>query len=209
MPTEFHPIAEIFPRVTPKAYFDLECSILKVGLREPIWTHEGVPIDGRARLEICQNHDIQPRFNDWQHSEIVAEDYASFLCIKNQLTRTMSCDQRAISAALLVPFLEEMYLDKHLKSVSDSTEANDKLVYFVEAVGLNKVKIGVADDPHDRLRRLRLMSPVELRLITSIPGGFVIEKRIHTILRGHRSHGEWFHMSTKVVSLIARVKECC
>src|SRR5262245_44385141 len=45
-----------------------------------------------------------------------------------------------------------------------SSDAPTSWVYFIEAVGLNKVKIGTSDNPEDRLRQLATGSPVPLKI---------------------------------------------
>ncbi len=62
---EFHPIASIFPLMEGREYEELVESILKNGLREPIWMHEGKIIDGRNRYRACMECGVLPRFRQW------------------------------------------------------------------------------------------------------------------------------------------------
>lgn len=65
-------------------------------------------------------------------------------------------------------------------------------VYFIEATGLDRVKVGVARDPRKRLAELQVGSAVELRLIKAVPGDREIEYELHRRWREHRTIGEWF-----------------
>ena len=58
---KFKVIAEfrdLLPDLTPEEYKELEASICKEGLREPliVWKERGVLIDGHNRLKICKEH---------------------------------------------------------------------------------------------------------------------------------------------------------
>jgi len=50
---EFHEIANIFPLMQGADFDDLCQDIAANGLIEPIWTHDGMIIDGRNRYRAC------------------------------------------------------------------------------------------------------------------------------------------------------------
>jgi Meiotically Up-regulated Gene 113 (MUG113) protein len=52
-------------------------------------------------------------------------------------------------------------------------------VYFIEAIGLSKIKIGTSDNPEKRLTQLTTGAAVPLKLITTIPGDVELEKSLH------------------------------
>lgn len=77
-------------------------------------------------------------------------------------------------------------------------------VYFVQAVTLGLVKIGVADDAAKRLRHVALASPDRLRVL-----GFTIcwrrgrsEAEFHAMFAAERRHGEWFYPSERLLDFI-------
>ncbi len=77
-------------------------------------------------------------------------------------------------------------------------------VYFVEAVGLDRVKIGSTRNLAHRLDSLRNAAPVELRLLKLIPGGLREEQALHRHFAEYRVHLEWFVLTplrTFIVSL--------
>lgn len=76
-------------------------------------------------------------------------------------------------------------------------------VYFVEAVGLDLIKIGHSIDLMKRLVSLLTSSPARLFVIGSIPGGRQKEREIHVALHAHRSHGEWFRKTPEVMAIVA------
>ena len=68
------------------------------------------------------------------------------------------------------------------------------MVYFIEAVGGNAVKVGYTrKDPAKRLQELSVGNHCELLLLGVIPGPQTREGEIHaTIGSQNRIRGEWF-----------------
>lgn len=77
-------------------------------------------------------------------------------------------------------------------------------VYFIEAVGRNRVKIGYAVDPEKRLADLDGANPDDLQLLFSVPGDRATEKEYHRKYRHLRVPGkrEWFHFDGKLKQFI-------
>lgn len=65
-------------------------------------------------------------------------------------------------------------------------------VYFLLAPTVGVVKIGCSIDIVRRLGEIRLISPVILELIGTVPGGFNVEAAYHKRWAQLRQHGEWF-----------------
>lgn len=63
-------------------------------------------------------------------------------------------------------------------------------VYFVEAVGLERIKIGKSRRPVARLRELAAVVPVHTSLLACVTG--ISEERVHSMFAKWRLHGEWF-----------------
>lgn len=76
------------------------------------------------------------------------------------------------------------------------------MVYFIQAVSVNLIKIGRSINPERRLVQLRLLSPVDLKIIGAVPGGPAEECLIHSGLDFLRSHGEWFHGTPMLMKFI-------
>lgn len=77
----------------------------------------------------------------------------------------------------------------------------DEVVYFISDG--TAVKVGTTRrDIESRLRALQTGNPRTLRLLAAIPGGEVVEKRIHTALDAHRLSGEWFDSAVALRYLI-------
>jgi hypothetical protein len=81
-------------------------------------------------------------------------------------------------------------------------------VYFIEAVGTNRVKIGYAGNPRERLCQLQpgsLGHP--LRLLFSVPGNRETEAEYHHRYRHLRvsADSEWFYFDSKLKQLIDAV----
>lgn len=82
-------------------------------------------------------------------------------------------------------------------------------VYFVQAQGLEPVKIGYANagGVRDRLRALQTGSPVRLLLKSVIEGEQDLERELHRRFAKLRLHGEWFHPDHEM-ELVAGVRLC-
>ena len=75
-------------------------------------------------------------------------------------------------------------------------------VYFIEAPANRLIKIGRSTDPHARLSRLRLMSPVPLEIRGVLPGDAKLEAALHSHFDELKSHGEWFFAAARLTSFI-------
>lgn len=78
---------------------------------------------------------------------------------------------------------------------AEPVEREGPVVYFLEAVGLDRVKIGWTAKLHARIGELRTLIPVDVEIIRAIPGGQNEETELHRRFRAHRLHGEWFTLS--------------
>ena len=73
-------------------------------------------------------------------------------------------------------------------------------IYIIEAEELERIKIGVADNPDARLSALRALSPCTIRIAALITVGnredaFLLESELHKRYVSRRIHGEWFDVS--------------
>lgn len=88
-------------------------------------------------------------------------------------------------------------------------------VYFVEAAGANRIKIGWtgADSARDRVRALQTASPFELGILLEAPGTMADEQKIHAHFDRFRvaPTTEWFHANDALWSymlMVASAKNC-
>jgi hypothetical protein len=73
------------------------------------------------------------------------------------------------------------------------------LVYFCQAEVGGPIKIGRAQDPHERLRFLQTASPFKLRITHVMEGGAARERALHARHGVRRLYGEWFEPTTELV----------
>jgi hypothetical protein len=66
------------------------------------------------------------------------------------------------------------------------------VVYFIEAIGVEMIKVGFTRDLPKRLADLKTALPIDLRVLTTMPGDRETEARIQAALAEHRVRGEWF-----------------
>ena len=109
--------------------------------------------------------------------------------------------------------------DKHASALSEriNTLAADLLldvgvcagtsgeVYFIEAVGADRVKIGVSGDVDKRFAQLAASFPGPLKLLGKVAGGRAREGSLHRRLANFHIGGEWFHLTPGVREVIRAV----
>lgn len=82
------------------------------------------------------------------------------------------------------------------------------LVYFIEAMGCDRIKIGftASSSASARVRDLQTGCPFPLQVIATLPGSVATEERIHTRFRKFRvmPNAEWFHASPILRAYISR-----
>jgi hypothetical protein len=71
-------------------------------------------------------------------------------------------------------------------------------VYFIEAVGLDKIKIGVSDNPEKRLQQLATGSAVSLKLKAKMLGDALTESEMHRKFDHLRVDREWFYATKEL-----------
>ena len=75
-------------------------------------------------------------------------------------------------------------------------------VYFIEAVGSGRVKIGKADLLGARLAGLSCASPFPLRVLLTVPGAEDEESELHERFAHLRVHREWFLLQGELLDYI-------
>lgn len=76
-------------------------------------------------------------------------------------------------------------------------------VYFVQAVNGGLIKIGIAQDPQQRLAAMQAGCPIQLRIIALIgDSNWFDEQRLHRLFEADRRHGEWFEPSARLLDYI-------
>jgi hypothetical protein len=76
-------------------------------------------------------------------------------------------------------------------------------IYFIEAEGLRRIKIGQTDELQVRFRDLSCSSPVPLTVLLVLQAGGVTEAQLHRKFHADRVHGEWFNASDDLRDYIA------
>lgn len=100
---EFHPIANIFPMMSPEEFAELRKDIQQNGQLEPVWLHaDGRIIDGRNRYKACMELGITPKYRTWDGSGSLTQ----FVVSLNLHRRHLSAEQRAAVAVKMLPMLE-------------------------------------------------------------------------------------------------------
>lgn len=74
----------------------------------------------------------------------------------------------------------------------------DGFVYFIEAEGSQRIKIGYSKDPDGRIKSLQTGSPFPLKLLLAVPANQEKEAELHQQFADLRLDGEWFHAAKRL-----------
>ena len=92
----YHRVADLFPPMSAEDFARLKNDIQAHGLREPIVRYQGAIIDGRHRLQICEQLGIQPHFREFDGQEI---ELLPYVLSMNLARRHLTAGQRAALGA--------------------------------------------------------------------------------------------------------------
>lgn len=95
---KIHPIADIFPRMSDDEFRELVTDIDTYGVREPAWTWNKQVIDGRHRVQACEELGIKCPTREYDGSEA---ELVAFVLSLNLKRRHLNASQRAMVAANL------------------------------------------------------------------------------------------------------------
>ena len=90
------------------------------------------------------------------------------------------------------------YVGKNLKKIEEKNIK--RYVYFIKSK--NSVKIGISNNPNQRLKNLQTANPNKLHIIGYVNGDICKEKKIQADLRKYSISGEWFKYCNKVKEYI-------
>lgn len=88
----------------------------------------------------------------------------------------------------------------------DTDELEPQRIYFIQAGSHGPIKIGLARNPHRRLRKLQVGCPWRLYLIGYILGGWEKEKSLHEKFAHLKKRGEWFNPGLELLAFIKSVR---
>lgn len=104
------------------------------------------------------------------------------------------CSEGCLDAAIVASIRD------HSGKQSDVTTG---LVYFIEALGADRIKIGYSVNPKARLKNLQTGSAFELSLVGTVEQQEWPEGSLHQRFAAHRIQGEWFHFAADIRAFIA------
>jgi|TARA_B110000093_G_C12710634_1_gene302052 hypothetical protein len=76
------------------------------------------------------------------------------------------------------------------------------MIYFLKAN--NRIKIGYANDPTQRIPSIQTSSPFELEVLLIINGNYDRERELHQKFEAFRKSGEWFEYSEPIKNFISQ-----
>lgn len=76
------------------------------------------------------------------------------------------------------------------------------VIYFIEAVGMKRIKIGYSENFPNRIKVLSNSSPVPLKVLKLVTGTQDTEQALLHVFAKFRTHGEWFRAESVLVHFI-------
>lgn len=180
--------------MTDREFADLCIDIAANGLREPIWTFDGMIIDGRNRYNACIRAKVDPQFRLWPGEK---EKLTSFVVSLNLNRRHLNESQRAMVAAKMAK------LDRGRPNLN--TAIADKLTQSKAAELLN-----VSQDSIGRAVKVKekglpeLVEMVEAGQISVSKAAAIAsmsKKKQHNIIKKGRNAGKKMITKLRIESL--------
>lgn len=119
---DIHPIAGMFPAMSPEEYTQLCEDVKRNGLQKKIVIHEGKILDGRHRYQACLETKTTPLFEAYR-----GKDPLGYAISANLRRRNLDQSQRAICAAKIKSFFEEAAQER--MKLGKSPDPKDNLPY--------------------------------------------------------------------------------
>lgn len=140
---EFHPVADIFPMMTPDELETLRLDIAANGQREPILVANGQIADGRNRYRACIANEIEPSYRYWDG----VGDLTAIVVSLNLKRRHLSPSQLSMVAAKLATMRQGERNDlSEISGKLSQTSAAKLLNISADSVGFAK-KVQRDGDP--------------------------------------------------------------
>lgn len=117
-----HPIAAVWPMLDDAKLDELAEDIRQHGQLHPIWTFEGMILDGRNRFEACRRAGIKPVLMEYRGDEPTA-----FAVSLNDRRRHMGKSALAAVAAELEPFFAEDAKRRYEETVGRPKKSVEKV----------------------------------------------------------------------------------
>jgi len=159
--TQAHPLADLFPLMTPEDLAALVADIREHGLRVPIVVYQDQVLDGRNRLAACIAAGVGPRF---QVFEGTSDEALAFVLSMNLTRRHLTTAQRAALAVRLLPFEETR---AHARRAEAAHHRQDFAGGEGRAIEVAGSRAGVSSETVRQAARIADHAPEVLEAMTS------------------------------------------
>jgi hypothetical protein len=190
-----HPIAALFPDLTPIDFAALKEDIRRHGMKVPILTHGGLILDGRQRYRACQELGIQCRSVEWNGHAPWLEVQSRNL-LRRHLAREQVCAIQKL-AAQQFPELAASFNAVRASAQARKVQAKGKRRgekaepltascdahrRSADAIG---AQIGVSGSTVTRVNRLAREAPHLLRKVAA--GELSVQRALREVVQADRS----------------------
>jgi hypothetical protein len=134
-----HPLANLFPEMTPAEFAGLKADVEAHGQRDPVWLYRGEIIDGKHRYRVCRELGRPVLVRDYTPAE--GESPVRFVVSLNLHRRHLDSSQRAAVAVDMMPLLEAEAKERQRRGGSEGGKRSAE-----SRQGKGKPKVGQTVD---------------------------------------------------------------
>lgn len=116
--------------------------------------------------------------------------------------RACGWERMVANVEALFPFSSIKWAHVDIASMLSKEDDTTDCVYFIEAVGSGRVKIGIASTLRHRISSIACHSPFPLIALLTIPGNEKEERELHKRFAHLRVHREWFLLQGELLDYI-------
>lgn len=110
---------------------------------------------------------------------------------------------RSISKSKVIKEINKLILDDFERENPHLTEYGLSYIYLINITGTDLYKIGVSNNPQNRLQTLQTASPFDMEIIEtkSTPLAYKVENKLHKIFDKYKHKNEWFKLDSNQVEI--------
>src|SRR6516225_3575763 len=134
---EPHPLAALFPELSPEELAELARDIKERGQLEPIILHKGLILDGRNRYRACQIAGVKPQIEQF-NPKATKRSPSEFVLSRNLRRRHLSVGQKS---AIALEWAEQVELNPEPEKNKGRGRPRRALTEVAKNIGINEQRV--------------------------------------------------------------------
>ena len=155
---KFHPVCEVFPKMSAEHFEALKADIAKHGVLQPVETFDGSIIDGRHRWLACQALGVNCPTREWKGREEEIVDHVTSL---NKMRRHLSKSEWSAVAVDLEIVEAQLAAERQKRLGRTQTPLASNEAKGGKAAAIVADQVGVSRASVERAKQLKKLDPEE------------------------------------------------